>query len=91
MNKWLNEIGRSFRGVVDRAHGKTNREIELKLFMERCADNSLSDKDIVHELFIFLHKFPEERKSHNFQTTLQRVMDRRPGTVKLITDRLNSN
>lgn len=89
MRNWFREIGRSFSSGADLAKGATDVNVDFNLLISRAEDLSYTDEQLVQEVLNFLVKHPEQKTGNNFQSILNKFLDKRPGMVKILMDRLN--
>jgi hypothetical protein len=88
MRNPFSEFGRSFKSGVDRAYGVPELQRDLTALTDRVADISISDEAMTQEILDFLAKHPEQTKNSNFQTFLLRWTDKRPGMLKILSQRI---
>lgn len=88
MRNWLKEFGRSFTAGADKAFGVPQVERDFTLLEQRLNDVSVDDASAAQEVLSFLSRHPEQRKDNNFQIFLSRQADKRPGMLKILSERL---
>ena len=79
MKNWFNEAKRSFVSGTEKAYGVPELQRDLTMLSDRVADAVIDDNLMTQEILEFLTKHPEQTKDHNFQVSLGRWMDVRPG------------